>query len=122
MPRETLIERIVGTKDAPINLTGVEDKETAEPLLEVTQNHTFTLRHCKIPHLKLNWLQSHDLLIDHCDIGTLELQDGRLGRVRIKATKFTRILLDRTLADTWEIEPSGEIVPTGSNYPKGKKG
>ena len=78
----------------------------------------------KIPVLKSNALcpEIKRAVLENCEIGTLELQDGLIGRARIKATKFNRLLLERTLADTWEIETSGEIVPAGSNYPKGRKG
>jgi len=123
-PAETLLERVECTKAATCDLTGAGDGVgiKAEGYRDpVPLNKTFTLRNCKIPHLLVNWLQSYHLIIENCEFGTLELKEGRIGKVTIKNSKFETLNLTRTLAGKYEIDKAstGHIVTAESNYPEG---
>ena len=117
---EALFERVECSNAAACDLTGAGPGAESEDFrLAITRNKTFTLRGCKIPHLMTNWLQTHNLVIEDCEFGKLELKDGRIGNVTIKNTKFNSLDLTNTLAGKFDIQPSGKIVTAGSNYPQG---
>ena len=122
---EALFERVEAANTAAVDLTGAGEGTglTENFRLAVTRNKTFTLRGCKIPHLMVNWGQTHHLVIEDCEFGTLELKDGRIGNVTIKNTKFGTLDISKTLATKFDIDKasaaSGKIVTAGSNYPKG---
>jgi hypothetical protein len=119
--KETVIERIsVPDSNAPVNLTGAGDKTTEKFRLPKTQNHLFVVRNSKIPHLKINWLQSLHLRIENCEIGKLEIRDGLIGLLEIKNSRIaTPLDIANTFADEYAISDyKGDIISTGSNYNK----
>jgi hypothetical protein len=121
--REFLMERVEASNAGAVNVTGAGPK-TPETIRTVeTNNQTFTIRDCKIPHLMIHWLQTYNLVIENCEFDKLELPNGRIGNITIKNTKFKTLDLTNTLAAKFEIDPptaaSGKIMTEGSNYPKG---
>jgi hypothetical protein len=116
--KETLIERV--SAGGLVNLTTATDKTTEKFRYPKAQNDLFIVRDCKIPLLKINWLQSASLRLENCEIGQLEIRDGQIGKLEIRNTKFERLDLSRTVATEYAIDASGEIIDTGSNYDKGK--
>ena len=114
-----LFERVEATKAAAVNLTGAGPKTTEQFRMETTRNQTFTLRGCKIPHLMLNWLQTHNLVIEGCEFDRLEMNTGRIGTLTIRDTRFNTLDLTNTLATKFDIQPSGQVAAAGSNYPQG---
>ena len=116
---EFLMERVEGSAAAAINLTGASSKTTEQFRMETTRNQTLTLRGCKIPHLMLHWLQTHNLVIEGCEFDRLELPNGRIGTLTIRDTRFNTLDLTNTLATKFDIQPSGQVAAAGSNYPQG---
>jgi hypothetical protein len=121
---DVLLENVECTDAGRCDLTGADDGAKVVPedfRFEHTRNQRFILRGCKIAHLQINYLQTFDLLIEGCQIGKLEMRDGRLGNVTIKNTKFETLDLSRTLATKYDIAPSpgGKLITVESDYPKG---
>jgi hypothetical protein len=117
--KETLIERVSALDNkAPVNFTGAGEKATEKIRFPKTQNDLFIVRDCKIPHLKINWLQSACFRLENCKIGQLEIRDGRIDRLEIKNTEYESLDISRTIVDDYAIErlASGVIIDTGSNY------
>jgi hypothetical protein len=117
--RDVLLERVICSDAGACNLTGATYETDESFRRPETRNQTFTLRDCKIPRLMLHWLQSHNLVIENCEFGKLELPNGRIGNVTIRNTKFDTLDLTNTLATQFNIEASGKIISANSNYPQG---
>jgi hypothetical protein len=123
-PIAFLMERVEGTAAGGVDLTGAGPGAPLPGFLaETTRNQTFTVRDCKIPILYINGLQTFNLLVENCEIGKLEMMDGRIGNLTIKNTRFNTLDLSRTLATYYDIDKisakSGRMITDGSNYPIG---
>jgi hypothetical protein len=118
LPVETLIERVVCHSNAACNLTSAHDGQRFDLSKSFHKNEVFIIRDCKIPYLKINWLKTKLLRLENCEIGQLEIRDGRIDRLEIKNTKYESLDISRAIVEDYAIErlASGVIIDTGSNY------
>jgi hypothetical protein len=119
-----LMERTECTNAGGCDLTGAGNGAPKDTFaMETTRNKTFTVRDCKIPKLLLNGLQTFNLVIENCELGKLEMIQGRIGNVTIRNTRFETLDLTDTKATKYDIDAtsaaSGKIITAGSDYPKG---
>jgi uncharacterized protein YjbI with pentapeptide repeats len=95
----------------------------AESIFWNVKLNSFTIRNCKIPLLRLNQLQTSNLVIKNCKFDQLDLKKGCIGNLTIKNTWFGTLDLSNTLATKYDIDAasaaSGQIVSEESDYPKG---
>jgi hypothetical protein len=113
------MERVEATNAGAVNLTGATSESTSSFWSGDPRSQTFVIRNCRIPHLMVHWLRTHKLVIEDCIFDKLELPNSRIGSITIKNTKYATLDLTNTLAGKYDIEPSGQILSSGSDYPKG---
>jgi len=81
----------------------------------------FHMNGVSAPILRLDGLVSPRVVLENSQFDTIEIKDGNLGALKIKNVKYRLLVITGTRAEAYDIDPSGDIVSTGSNYPQGGK-
>jgi hypothetical protein len=121
IPAHTLIENVV-CGSSPANVSGAPREMTEEDRLPQTQNQSFLIRNCKIPHLQVDWAQTEHLRIEDCAFDSLHIRNGRIGRLEIVGCSLRTLDVSHTQVKTQDVRVpeggkfSGHVtVTTGSN-------
>jgi len=79
----------------------------------------FHMNGVKAPTLRLDGLESPSVRLENSQFDTIEIRNAKLGSLKIKNVKYGLLIISGTHADSYDVDPSGEIVSTDSNYPQG---
>ncbi|MDR1710197.1 MAG: hypothetical protein LBS70_10840 [Candidatus Accumulibacter sp.] len=81
----------------------------------------FHMNHASFPIMRLDGIVCPNIHLENSRFDTIEIRHAKIGSLKIKNVVFERLDLTGTQAESYDIDPSGEIVSAGSNYPKGGK-